>query len=211
MRLLKSWWPGRLRPLLPAVTLAAAFALAACGGSDGRLDPSKVPTATLPAQLPAPTIIASTPLPSEAGRTYTVQPGDSPASIAEQFGVSVEELMEANSIVDPTGLQVGQVLTIPGEVTIGPFPTPVSTQPTPSPLAGAATPAAGETSYVVQSGDNTSDIADRFGVTIEELAAANNATVDELRQLQVGDVLIIPTVAPPSSAPETQTATPTPP
>jgi LysM repeat protein len=193
------------------MTLAAALALAACGGSGDRLDPGKIPTATLPAELPEPIIIASTPIASEAGRTYEVQPGDSPSSIAEQFGVSVEALMEANNIEDPTGLRVGQVLTIPGEVPIGPFPTPASPQATPSPFTGGATPAAGESSYVVQSGDNASDIAGRFGITVEELAAANGTTVAELRELEVGQVLVIPVVGPETSPEETQTATPSPP
>jgi LysM repeat protein len=211
MRLHASWWTGGLRRILPALALTAALALAACGGSGGTLDPSKVPTATLPAELPEPTIIASTPIPSQGGRTYTIQAGDSPASIAEQFGVSVEALMEANDIVDPTALQVGQVLTIPGDVPIGPFPTPVSGQPTPSPSTGRATPAGGESSYAVQSGDNASDIADRFGITIEELAAANNVTVAELRELEVGQVLIIPVGSPPATPSAPETATPTPP
>jgi LysM repeat protein len=54
------------------------------------------------------------------------------------------------------------------------------------------TPREGTTTYTVQSGDNANDIALRFGITVEELAAANNTTVDNLRSLQVGDVLTIP-------------------
>ena len=50
----------------------------------------------------------------------------------------------------------------------------------------------------MQSGDNANDIALRFGVTVEELAAANHTTVDDLRSLEVGQVLIIPA---PSSTP----------
>jgi LysM repeat protein len=44
---------------------------------------------------------------------YIVQEGDYPSSIAEQFGISAEELMEANGITDPTSLMVGQELIIP--------------------------------------------------------------------------------------------------
>jgi LysM repeat protein len=54
----------------------------------------------------------STPAVSEEG-TYTVKEGDIPTTIAEQFGISVEALMDANDITDPTSLKIGQVLIIP--------------------------------------------------------------------------------------------------
>jgi LysM repeat protein len=54
----------------------------------------------------------TTPTPSAEG-VYIVQEGDYPGSIAEQFGISAEELMEANGITDPTSLIVGQELIIP--------------------------------------------------------------------------------------------------
>lgn len=55
---------------------------------------------------------ATTPTPSAEG-VYIVQEGDYPGSIAEQLGISVEELMEANGITDPTSLTVGQELIMP--------------------------------------------------------------------------------------------------
>jgi len=54
----------------------------------------------------------STPVAGEEG-TYTVQEGDIPVTIAEKFGISVEALLEANDITDPTSLTIGQVLVIP--------------------------------------------------------------------------------------------------
>jgi LysM repeat protein len=45
-----------------------------------------------------------------------VQAGDSFASIAAQFGVSIEALQAANSTVDAAALQPGQVLVIPPPV-----------------------------------------------------------------------------------------------
>jgi len=42
-----------------------------------------------------------------------VQEGDAPFSIAEQCGVSVDDLLQLNSITDPTSLFVGQELQIP--------------------------------------------------------------------------------------------------
>lgn len=44
---------------------------------------------------------------------YTVRPGDTLLAIAAQFGVSVQSIQEANGIIDPRRLQLGQVLVIP--------------------------------------------------------------------------------------------------
>jgi len=47
--------------------------------------------------------------------TYTVKAGDTPYSIAREFGVSTQDLMVLNGIDDPTDLRVGTVLRIPSE------------------------------------------------------------------------------------------------
>ena len=47
------------------------------------------------------------------GQTYTVQAGDTLSKIADQFGVTVEALVQANGLGDPSTLQVGQTLVIP--------------------------------------------------------------------------------------------------
>ena len=196
----------KLSKLTVAVALLSTGLLCfACGGSgpsSGRPNTSKVPTATLPAVLPGPLIVSGTPAPAApAGDTYTVKSGDTPTAIAERLGVSVDELMRLNSITDPTQLEVGQVLRIPGAKATSPTPgrTPAASTPTPKATSSATntprpavTPREGTTTYTVQSGDNANDIALRFGITVEELAAANNTTVDNLRSLQVGDVLVIP-------------------
>jgi LysM repeat protein len=46
-------------------------------------------------------------------KTYTVKSGDSPSSIAEAEGISVDELLEANPDADPNALGVGDELEIP--------------------------------------------------------------------------------------------------
>jgi len=56
---------------------------------------------------------------------YTIRPGDTLWSIANRFGVSLQALMQANGISDPTAIYVGQTIFIP---TTGgffpPFPSP---------------------------------------------------------------------------------------
>ncbi len=44
---------------------------------------------------------------------YTVQQGDTLFSIARQFGVSVDELIELNNIANPDVIYVDDTLTIP--------------------------------------------------------------------------------------------------
>jgi len=71
----------------------------------------QVPEGTPTPEGEAPTPTATATLTAEG--VYIVQEGDYPSSIAEQFGISTEDLMEANDITDPTSLRVGQELIIP--------------------------------------------------------------------------------------------------
>lgn len=98
---------------------------------------------------------------------YTVRSGDTLSELASRHGVSVDSLVEANAIDDPNFIVVGQVLTIPGQT------------------AGAAAPAAaapsssggGEAStHIVQSGESLAAIAKQYGLTVQQLAAANGIT-----------------------------------
>ncbi len=47
--------------------------------------------------------------------TYTVQPGDTLASIAYRYGTSVQQLVELNNIANPNYIWVGQIITIPDD------------------------------------------------------------------------------------------------
>lgn len=96
--------------------------------------------------------------------TYVVKRGDSLYTIASTYGVTVDELKNANGIVGDI-ITVGQVLTIPSGNT--------------------------NTSnlYVVQRGDSLWSIANRFGVSVNALRMINNLTSDVL---SIGQTLIIP-------------------
>jgi LysM repeat protein len=54
-----------------------------------------------------------------SGSTYTVQAGDTLSSIANQLGVSWQQLWQANSgtVPDPNTIYAGQVLSVPGSGT----------------------------------------------------------------------------------------------
>jgi LysM repeat protein len=145
----------------------------------------------------------ATPPPS-GGTTYVVQRGDYLSLIAQRFGVSLSALMNANGIVNPNLIFVGQVLTIPG--TGGtPLPTPVpTTTATPRPTS-TATPPAGGTTYVVQRGDTLWAIGLRFGVSVNAIKAANGLVSD---LIYVGQRLTIPGAGGTPVPTATTTATP---
>lgn len=97
-----------------AVLATALLLLNACGGSLAA--PTVTPDATVGGESVTPVATdAATPTPAELpDLLYTVRDGDTLSAIADEFGVSVEVISEANGITDPTDLHIGDVLTIPG-------------------------------------------------------------------------------------------------
>ena len=47
-------------------------------------------------------------------RTYTIEAGDTLDQVALEHDTTVERLLELNPRIDPTSLQVGQTLVVPG-------------------------------------------------------------------------------------------------
>jgi LysM repeat protein len=79
--------------------------------------PTPAPTAT-PEPTPEPTATPEPPPPEPEPpqqQVYVVEPGDTLRGIAEQFGVSVEALLNANGLTPEEGDQIrpGQELLIP--------------------------------------------------------------------------------------------------
>ena len=87
--------------------------------------------------VPSPTALPPTTAPAAGGGTtgatgkYTIKPGDTLSGIAQEFGITVEELVKLNNITDPNQIQAGQVLTVPAKGA----PTSAA-GPTPSPTRG---------------------------------------------------------------------------
>lgn len=203
----------RRRALLALAILALAVSVGCGGGSDEEptdaIDSRAVPTATLPAELPPVLLVGNEGLSIPVGRdgslgnrtTYEVQAGDTPGSIAAQFEITVDDLLAANGLSSDAILNVGQRLVIPPTELGGP-PSEVS-----GPDDGEGDPVDGDSdtggtdadsggtdgsTYVVQAGDFAGAIAAQFGISVEELAAANGMSVDEITNLSVGQTLVIP-------------------
>jgi LasA protease len=72
---------------------------------------------------PTPDALRVLPTPRQDLDQYVVQPGDSLGSIAQQYGVSVEAILQANDLPDPNVLDVGLTLNIPAPIpdTTGPW------------------------------------------------------------------------------------------
>jgi LysM repeat protein len=105
---------------LSATVLPSATATVVSPTAAATQTATAVPTATSTA-TPEPTAIPPTAIPPTtapapaAPRTYTVQPGDTLLSIAEEFNTTVTAIIEANNLTpqQADSLRVGQKLVIP--------------------------------------------------------------------------------------------------
>ncbi len=190
-----------LRPMQRAIAVAVltvvALGAVACGGDDEPVEPD--PAAT---EAAAPVIETATPFPvlptttivelptatatsnatatatAATGGSHTVVAGDTLSQLAGTYGTTVSAIQAANDL-EGTIIFVGQELVIPaaGE----------------APATATATTSSGENQvYIVQVGDSGSAIAVEFDITLEQLAAANGMSVDQLGILSIGQELLIP-------------------
>jgi peptidoglycan DL-endopeptidase LytE len=122
--------------------------------------------------------------PSKADFIYTVEPGDSAWSISVHFGISLEQLFQANGWAvdqDPL-LQIGQCVSIP---------TPKDGKSGVISSSGAVGSSSGSgIIYIVQAGDNPFIIAQKYHTTYSALLQYNNLTENDL--LTIGQTLKIP-------------------
>ncbi len=103
---------------------------------------------------------------------YTVKPGETLSELAERYGTSVQRLMELNNLRGPQDLWAGSRIQVPVTRT-----------------AAAPKPAVNKnaTQHKVQSGETLSVIADRYGVSMQNLVALNG--ISDPNQVEVGRTL----------------------
>jgi LysM repeat protein len=165
--------------------------------------PTRTPTAT-PTGTPTPAPTASstpTPVPP---RSHQVQAAETLSEIAEEYDVTVEEILALNPDVDPQLLQVGEVLLVP--------PAAFGSPTDPADLDGSATPPTGYIVHIVQPGETLSEIAEREGVSMESIRLANDMEPYD-NTIRASQLLVIPlgTPEPTPTATVDPKATPTPP
>lgn len=181
------------RPLVSAIVIASAsFGAVACGSDPNASSTTLRPlTSTNYATTPPSVVVTVDPantLPPPL--TYTVLAGDSMYAIASRFGVKAEDIASYNAWADGIlhPLSPGQVILIPpgaanATTTLPGMPIPVDTT--------APGPQPGQGKYVVEAGDSLSRIADKWGVEVSALLAANG-WVDSSVVILPGDEINIP-------------------
>lgn len=110
-------------------------------------------------------VLGSTAVSLAQDLVHTVQPGDTFWKLSQKYSVGISELMSVNNADQDTILYVGQKLVVP---------TGISEQKV----------------HTVQPGDTYWIISQKYGVDVQTLLGANNAT--EQTVLYVGDKVIIP-------------------
>ena len=118
---------------------------------------------------------------------HTVQSGHTLGWIGQQYGVSVAALRAANGNLNPRRLQIGQQLVVPRSARAS--GATIARNSNASPLT-ARTNAEGTTVVTVQRGQTLDVIAQRYGVSVAALRAANGNV--NPRRLQIGQELLIP-------------------
>lgn len=103
-------------------------------------------------------------VPEKESDEYVVQKGDTLYSIARKFNTTVDNLKSLNNITTDS-LAIGQILKIPGEVSIK------------------------ENTYTVKKGDSLYSIARANNTTVDKLKNINNLTSNNL---SIGQVLKLP-------------------
>ncbi|MBF9017461.1 MULTISPECIES: M23 family metallopeptidase [unclassified Oceanispirochaeta] len=103
--------------------------------------------------------------------SHTLQQGETLYSLSRKYGVSVSEIMNANSISSPENLSVGSHLIIPG----------LTSQNTVNNLS--------KSEYIVQKGDTFYRIAKNHGLSVNELLALNDFSGNKI--LKPGESIVV--------------------
>jgi membrane-bound lytic murein transglycosylase D len=104
---------------------------------------------------------------------YEIVPGDNLYKIAQNFSISLDELMSANNFDDNTQIHAGKVIRVPSNGT--------------SRVRKSQEISANVVYYQVKQGDNLWNIAASFGTTVQSLYKLNDLTKDSV--IMPGDTL----------------------
>jgi len=151
--------------------------------------PAFTPTPSRPTPTPTPTVVLTptetpTPTPTPTPippRAHQVRQGETLSTIALQYDTTIEDILALNPGLDPQLIQTGQVLLIP------PAEGAVSTAE-----AGPTATPASFVIHVVAPGETLLSIAERYGVTVALIRAANPELPAGSDVIRVNQSLVIP-------------------
>ena len=196
----------------PAATVAAetGTTIAAATGAPSETAETAAPEQTLPAAQPA---VAQQPAAPVCVKTYTVALGDGWLRIADAHGVTLADLLASNAANVSTFLMVGATICVPANATDPTTAPPTTVKTTSPPVTQAASTYVAPFSlpcaktYVVVLGDGWLRIANKNGVAMKDVLAANAANSSTF--LLVGKKICVPANSTTPTTPTT--AKPTPP
>ena len=133
---------------------------------------------------------------SSGSGNYTVKPGETLSEIAERHGTSVDRLMQLNNLRSAKDLWAGSRIQVPGA--------------SPARPANAAAPLnRNARDHKVQPGETLSEIADRYGISMDRLISLNG--LKEPNDLQAGSTLRLKAPTTPAARPRPSTVATKPP
>lgn len=133
-------------------------------------------------------------LSSPIAQTHVVQPGETLRSIAELYGLNMDDLVLLNSVVNPDSIYVGQVLNLTAVIT----EIPTVPVPTASVVEQSVSTVASALIHTVQPAETLFRIATSYGLTVNDLATTNSISDPTL--IYTGQQLIIPGIEAPQLA-----------
>lgn len=134
---------------------------------------------------------AAEPSAAVAAGTYTVKSGDTLSKIASRHHTNAKALRALNGLANDN-LKIGQLLQVPGNGVAVASRSPVAPAPAAAPGAASA-PAKAATApgvHTVGQGESAESIARKYGISVGELARANQLT--DPRKIRIGQLLTIP-------------------
>lgn len=153
--------------------------------------PGSVPSVPADTTTPTtdPVAVAVNPAPADSALIHIVQPGQTLASIARQYGVTWQELATWNNVTDPNTIFAGQRLVVNGTAAPGSAavagPTIVENTTITAPVTTGS-----ERTHIVQIGEHLASIARLYGLRWTTIARANN--LQNPNQIYAGQQLVIP-------------------
>ena len=133
---------------------------------------------------------------SSGSGNYTVKPGETLSEIAERHGTSVDRLMQLNNLRSAKDLWAGSRIQVPGA-------SPAR------PASAAAQVNRNARDHKVQPGETLSEIADRYGISMDRLISLNG--LKEPNDLQAGSTLRLKAPTTPAARPRPSTVATKPP